>query len=89
MIASFLIYSTVHYFSRNYERYFLKAQKVRRLIYNDFQQIFSEGVDVLLTPTTLSDAPTYSWFTQQDSRLRSEQQDVFTQPANMAGKDFL
>ncbi|XP_069134824.1 glutamyl-tRNA(Gln) amidotransferase subunit A, mitochondrial-like isoform X2 [Argopecten irradians] len=70
---------------RNYEQYFLKAQRVRRLIQDDFTQVFNAGVDVLLTPTTLTDAPTYDWFTAADNRTRNEQQDVFTQPINMAG----
>lgn len=78
--------SYICFWNRNYERFFLKAQKVRRLISDDFHRVFASGVDVLLTPTTLSDAPTYSWFTAEDSRARSEQQDVFTQPVNMAGK---
>lgn len=70
---------------KNYEHFFVKAQKVRRLISNDFRRVFESGVNILLTPTTLSDAPTHRWFTSQDNRLRSEQQDVFTQPVNMAG----
>jgi Asp-tRNA(Asn)/Glu-tRNA(Gln) amidotransferase A subunit family amidase len=74
------------FFCRNYERFFLKAQKVRRLISDDFRKVFQSGVDVLLTPTTLSDAPTHKWFTAQDNRSRSEQQDVFTQPINMTGQ---
>jgi Asp-tRNA(Asn)/Glu-tRNA(Gln) amidotransferase A subunit family amidase len=47
--------------------------------------VFSSGIDVLLTPTVLGDAPRYDWFSKADNRTRTQEQDVFTQPSNMAG----
>lgn len=69
---------------RNYEKYFTKALKVRRLISNDFKEAFAK-FDLLLTPTTLTDAPLLDDFKKASNRDQSAVQDFFTQPANMAG----
>ncbi|CRK98789.1 CLUMA_CG012152, isoform A [Clunio marinus] len=69
---------------KNYENHFLKALKVRRLINKDFIKVFSE-VDLLLTPTTLSDAPLLNDFMKLNNRDQTAFQDYCTQPANMAG----
>ncbi|CAO1414932.1 unnamed protein product [Diamesa serratosioi] len=69
---------------KNYEKYFLKALKVRRLISEDFDKVFSK-VDILLTPTTLSDAPLLEDFVKNNNRDQCAIQDFCTQPANMAG----
>ncbi|CAO1396711.1 unnamed protein product [Diamesa hyperborea] len=69
---------------KNYEKYFLKALKVRRLISQDFDKAFSK-VDILLTPTTLSDAPLLEDFVKNNNRDQCAIQDFCTQPANMAG----
>ncbi|KAL3283249.1 hypothetical protein HHI36_006397 [Cryptolaemus montrouzieri] len=77
---------TGNYFllTRNYEKYFEKALKVRRLIANDFDNVFEE-VQMLLTPTTLTCAPLHSKFIQKSNSEQCSQQDFCTQPANMAG----
>uniref|UniRef100_A0A2K5P5B3 Glutamyl-tRNA(Gln) amidotransferase subunit A, mitochondrial n=1 Tax=Cercocebus atys TaxID=9531 RepID=A0A2K5P5B3_CERAT len=69
----------------NWENYFIKAQKVQRLIANDFANAFNFGVDVLLTPTILSEAVPYLEFIKGDDRTRSSYNDIFTQAVNMAG----
>lgn len=76
---------------RNYEKFFEKALKVRRLISDDFRRVFeakenkNDTVDLLLTPTTLSCAPLYQEFIQSSNRDQCAVQDYCTQPANMAG----
>ncbi|GFS20407.1 glutamyl-tRNA(Gln) amidotransferase subunit A, mitochondrial [Elysia marginata] len=70
---------------KNFDRFFLKAQRIRRLISNDFKAVFDSGVHFLLTPTTLTDAPSFNWFCEKDNRSRCAEQDIFTTPANMAG----
>ncbi|CAG9794658.1 unnamed protein product [Diatraea saccharalis] len=73
--------------SRNYEKYFIKALKLRRLISDDFKNVFEgeDSVDLLLTPTTLIDAPLYKDFVSKHNRDQCALQDYCTQPANMAG----
>jgi aspartyl-tRNA(Asn)/glutamyl-tRNA(Gln) amidotransferase subunit A len=69
--------------AESYNVYFAQAQKVRRLIANDFKAAF-EKVDALLTPVTTS--PAYSM--QDKARLDPVAMyfnDVFTIPVNMAG----
>ncbi|XP_076373821.1 glutamyl-tRNA(Gln) amidotransferase subunit A, mitochondrial isoform X1 [Tachypleus tridentatus] len=70
---------------RNYDKYFQKALKVRRLIHNDFLRVFEKGVNVILTPVTLTDSPPYSLWKLKDNRQQSSIEDYCTQPANMAG----
>ncbi|XP_022902190.2 glutamyl-tRNA(Gln) amidotransferase subunit A, mitochondrial [Onthophagus taurus] len=77
---------TGNYFllTRNYEKYFNQALKVRRLISEDFDHVW-ESVQILLTPTTLSTAPKYNDFIGKTNRDQCAVQDYCTQPANMAG----
>ncbi len=70
---------------RNYEDYFLKALKVRRLVNDDFRQTWESGIDLLLTPVTLDVAPSYKSFSALDNRTQTTRQDYCTQPVNLAG----
>ncbi|KAG5876541.1 hypothetical protein JTB14_010312 [Gonioctena quinquepunctata] len=77
---------TGNYFllSRNYNKYFEQALRTRRLIANDFDNVWND-VSLLLTPTTLTEAPLYSNFVERTNRDQCATQDYCTQPANMAG----
>ena len=65
-----------------YDAYYLKAQKVRRLIKEDFDTAF-QTVDVLLTPATPSAA--FPVGRKIDDPVTNYLNDVFTVPANLAG----
>ncbi|XP_045126357.1 glutamyl-tRNA(Gln) amidotransferase subunit A, mitochondrial-like [Portunus trituberculatus] len=69
----------------NRKKYFEQALKVRRLIWQDFQEVWRSGVSLLLTPTTLTPAHRHSTFRLLDNRTQTAKQDVCTQSANMAG----
>ncbi|MBD8552919.1 Asp-tRNA(Asn)/Glu-tRNA(Gln) amidotransferase subunit GatA [Rhizobium sp. CFBP 8762] len=68
-----------------YDAYYLRAQKVRTLIKQDFETVFHAGVDAILTPATPSSA-----FAIGDKELAADPvkmylNDVFTITVNMAG----
>jgi len=65
-----------------YDAYYLRAQKVRTLIRQDFEQAFAD-CDVLLTPT----APTTAFAIGEntDEPLKMYLNDIFTVPVNLAG----
>ena len=65
-----------------FDAYYLKAQKVRRLIQQDFINAFKE-VDVLMSPTTPSPAFTQGEKTSDPVTMYLE--DVFTIAINLAG----
>ncbi|MGB4057997.1 MAG: amidase family protein, partial [Alphaproteobacteria bacterium] len=65
-----------------YDAYYIKAQQVRRLIYNDFIQAF-EKCDALLTPTAPSAA--FPIGENEDDPVKMYLNDVFTVTANLAG----
>lgn len=65
-----------------YDAYYRKAQKVRRLLKNDFDRAF-EKVDVLLTPTTPSTA--FKIGEKSNDPLEMYLEDIYTTSANLAG----
>jgi len=65
-----------------YDAYYLKAQKVRRRIAEDFAEAFRE-VDAILTPTAPSAA--FRLGEKSDDPVAMYLNDVFTVPASLAG----
>jgi aspartyl-tRNA(Asn)/glutamyl-tRNA(Gln) amidotransferase subunit A len=65
-----------------YEAYYLKALKVRRLLKNDFDQVF-ENFDVIAAPTTPTVA--FKIGEQVGDPLTLYMNDILTVPVNMAG----
>ncbi len=65
-----------------YDAYYLKAQKIRRLIKNDFVSAFKD-VDLILGPTT----PNLPWLigSKIDDPVAAYLEDIYTVPANLAG----
>jgi len=65
-----------------YDAYYLKAQKIRRLIKNDFVSAFQE-VDVILGPTT----PNLAWKLGEKNNdpVSAYLEDIYTITANLAG----
>jgi aspartyl-tRNA(Asn)/glutamyl-tRNA(Gln) amidotransferase subunit A len=65
-----------------YDAYYLKAQQVRKLIAEEFNQVF-ENVDALLTPTAPSAA--FAIGEKMDDPIAMYLNDVFTVPSSLAG----
>ncbi|KAF3934385.1 hypothetical protein ABW20_dc0103586 [Dactylellina cionopaga] len=84
------------------ENYFVRAQKVRRLVKQDFNKVFAlpdplqgapktegsshEGVDVLISPVSISQAPRLEEVMLPDKlEFSGYINDIFTVPASLAG----
>ena len=65
-----------------YDAYYLKAQKVRRLIKNDFDDVYKK-VDAILTPSTPSSA--FKIGEKTNDPISMYLNDIFTVPVNLAG----
>ena len=66
-----------------YDAYYLQAQKIRRMIADDFQKAFAQ-CDVIAGPV----APTVAWKLGEkaDDPLANYLADIFTLPASLAGR---
>ena len=67
-----------------YDAYFNRARKVRTLIKQDFENVFNEGVDAILTPATPSAAFGLGEAKSADP-VQMYLNDVFTVTVNLAG----
>lgn len=65
-----------------YDAYYLKAQKIRNLIAQDFEQAFKQ-VDIILSPTTPS--PAFKIGAKVDDPVSMYLSDIYTIAANLAG----
>ena len=76
MIGTYVLSSGYYY------AYYLKAQKVRKLIKNDFDEAYKK-VDAILTPSTPSSA--FKVGEKMDDPVSMYLNDIFTVPVNLAG----
>jgi len=67
-----------------YDAYYNRARRVRALIKRDFDQVFAEGVDAILTPATPSAAFGLGEMANADP-VQMYLNDVFTVTVNLAG----
>ena len=65
-----------------YDAYYSQAQKLRRLIANDFTRAFAD-CDILMGPTTPS--PAFAAGSRTDDPIAMYLNDIYTIPANLAG----
>ena len=66
-----------------YDAYYNRARRVRALIKKDFEDVFAEGVDAILTPATPSAA--FPLGQEFDDPVQMYLNDVFTVTVNLAG----
>ncbi len=67
-----------------YDAYYNRARRVRALIKQDFDKVFADGVDAILTPATPSAAFGLGEMTNADP-IQMYLNDVFTVTVNLAG----
>lgn len=94
-----ILLGTCNLSAEAYSNHFLKAKNVRQLLCNDFDKVFKmknvhstiegnpEGVDFIITPTTMTQAPLLDTFNSEDNKnpIKSYVNDVLTVPISLAG----
>ncbi|MCF6327242.1 MAG: Asp-tRNA(Asn)/Glu-tRNA(Gln) amidotransferase subunit GatA [Devosiaceae bacterium] len=68
-----------------YDAYYVRAQKVRTLIKQDFEKVFASGIDAILTPATPSAAFGIGDKEMAADPVKMYLNDIFTVTVNMAG----
>ncbi len=68
-----------------YDAYYVRAQKVRTLIKRDFENVFNDGIDAILTPATPSSAFGIGDEDMKADPVKMYLNDIFTVTVNMAG----
>ncbi len=66
-----------------YDAYYNRARKVRTLIKRDFEEVFAQGIDAILTPATPSSA--FELGRTVEDPVEMYLNDVFTVTVNLAG----
>lgn len=75
------------YFYRNYDKYFVQSQRVRRAVVNDYKKVFEEDkIDCLLAPVVSHDPITLAEYEQADDIF--DEDDILTVGANLAGNEL-
>ena len=72
---------------KSYDSYYKKALQIRRLVRQDFKSVFEDpenAIDVILTPTAPSTAPSIEELSRMDP-IHHYVTDIMTIPANLAG----
>ncbi len=65
------------------DQYYVRAQAVRKLIADDFTNVFADGVDLLFTPTTPT--PAFKAGEKTADPVQMYLEDIFVAPASLAG----
>jgi aspartyl-tRNA(Asn)/glutamyl-tRNA(Gln) amidotransferase subunit A len=68
-----------------YDAYYVQAQKVRTLIKRDFENVYRDGIDAILTPATPSAAFGVADEDMAADPVKMYLNDIFTVTVNMAG----